>query len=191
MRIAITGPGGSGKTTLASELARVAGLRHIEIDALNHGPDWTTVPPELLRARVDAATAGDGWVTDSTYHSILGSLVADRADLVVWLDLPVAIVMRRLVQRSYIRRRDRVELWHGNVEPGWSTQVRGLIWPSFRAALRNRRTFPPRFADHPGLHRLRSDAEVRAFVQSIQATASMSGSSNGSDLQKTPPFAET
>jgi len=191
MRIAITGPGGSGKTTLATELARVAGLRHVEIDALNHGPNWTTAEPEVLRARVDAATVGDGWVTDSTYHSILGSLVPDRADLVVWLDLPVPLVMWRLVRRSYVRRRDRVELWHGNLEPGWWAQWRGLIWPSFRAALRNRRTFPARYADHPGLRRLRSDAEVAAFVQSIQATESMSGSSKGSDFQKTPPLTET
>jgi adenylate kinase family enzyme len=191
MRIAITGPGGSGKTSLAAALARVAGLRHVEIDALNHGPDWTSAAPEVLRERVDAATAGDGWVTDSTYHSILGSLVPDRADLVVWLDLPVPLVMWRLVRRSRVRRRDRVELWHGNLEPGWWTQLRGLIWPSFRAAFSNRREFPRRYADHPGLRRLRSDAEVDAFVQSIQATDSTSGSSNGSERQKTPPFVET
>jgi hypothetical protein len=191
MRIAITGPGGSGKTTLAAELARVAGLRHVEIDALNHGPNWSVAPPEVLRRRVDDATAGDGWVTDATYHSILGSLVTDRADLVVWLDLPVRLVMWRLVRRSYVRRRDRVELWHGNVEPGWWQQLRGLIWPSFRAGFRNRRTFPARLSGRPNVRRVCSDADVCALVQSIQATASMSGSSNGSDLQKTPPFAET
>ena len=33
--------------------------------------------------------------------------------------------------------------------------------------------------------------EVEAFVQSIQATESMSGSSNGSERQNTPPLAET
>lgn len=33
--------------------------------------------------------------------------------------------------------------------------------------------------------------KVRAFVQSIQATAKMSGSSNGSERQNTPPLAET
>ena len=43
----------------------------------------------MLRERVGAATEGDGWVTDSTYRSMLGDLVYERADTFVWLDLPV------------------------------------------------------------------------------------------------------
>ena len=38
---------------------------------------------------------------------------------------------------------------------------------------------------------LRSTDEVERWLQSIQATESMSGSSNGSERQKTPPFVET
>ena len=81
----------------------------------------------------------------------------------------------------------------GTVEDGWLNQIRWLFWPAFKRAFENRRHLPERFARHPQLqvHRLRSDAEVEAFVQSIQATESMSGSSNGSERQKTPPLAET
>jgi len=74
MRIAITGPSGSGKTTLAAELARTLGIRHVEIDALHHGPNWESCGVEVLAERVTAATEGDGWVTDSTYHTMLGDL---------------------------------------------------------------------------------------------------------------------
>jgi adenylate kinase family enzyme len=190
MRIAITGPSGSGKTTLAAELARVRGLRHVEIDALHHGPNWESCGADVLRERVIAATEGDDWVTDSTYHSMLGSLVPDRADVVVWLDLPVPLVMWRLLKRTHVRNRDKTELWNGNVEPGWRESLGFLIWPAFRRAFANRRDFPKRFARRNVL-RLRSDAEVRAFVQSIQATRVTSGSSNGSERQKTPPFNDT
>jgi adenylate kinase family enzyme len=191
MRIAITGPSGSGKTTLAAELALVAGLRHVEIDALHHGPNWDSCGVEVLRERVAAATEGDGWVADSTYRGMLGDFVSHRADVLVWLDLPVPLVMWRLLWRTHVRRRDRVELWNGNVEPGWRESVPLLIWPAFRRAFENRREFPSRYADHPAVRRLRTDAEVRRFVQSIQATATTSGSSNGSERQKTPPSAET
>ena len=190
MRIAITGPGGSGKTSLAAELARSAGLRHVEIDALHHGPNWESCGPDVLRERVLAATEEDGWVTDSTYHSMLGNLVSERADVLVWLDLPVPLVLWRLIRRTHVRSRDKVELWNGNVEPGWRETTRYLIWPSLKAAFANRREFPQRYG-HLDVRRLRSEAEVRAFVHSIQETATTSGNSNASPRQKTPPLAET
>jgi hypothetical protein len=137
-----------------------------------------------------AATEGDGWVTDSTYHHMLGNLVVERAETLVWLDLPIPRVMWRLLRRTHVRIRDRVVLWNGNVESGWRDAVRYLVWPALKRAFENRREFPTRYA---GVHmvRLRSDEEVRAFVQSIQATAPMSASSNGSERQNTPPLTET
>jgi len=191
VRIAITGPSGSGKTTLANELAHTLGLRMIEIDALHHGPNWQSCGAEVLRERVSAATGGDDWVADSTYHRMLGDLITDRADTIVWLDLPLPLVLWRLVRRTHVRGKHKVELWNGNFEPGWRQSTRWLIWPAVKAAFRNRREFPARFARYEDVRRLRSDADVRAFVQSIQATASTSGSSNGSERQKTPPLAET
>ncbi len=137
-----------------------------------------------------AAIEGDGWVTDSLYHHMLGSLVSDRAETIVWLDLPVPIVMWRLLRRSHVRKRDGIVLWNGNVEPGWNDLRRSLIWPALRRAFENRRAFPEYFA-HCQVHRLRSDSEVRAFLQSIQATATMSLSSSPTARQKTPPLAET
>jgi hypothetical protein len=146
-----------------------------------------------LHARVSAATEGGDWISDGTYHTIIGDLVLERAETVVWLDLPVMLVIGRLVRRSWVRKRDDIVLWHGNREDRWINQIRWLIWPAFKRAFENRRDLPARLARHPQLqvHRLRSDADVEAFVQSIQATESMSGSSNGSDRQKTPPLAET
>lgn len=192
-RLVVIGPSGSGKTRLCARLAELLHARHVEIDALWHGPNWESCGPEELRRRVSAATEGDDWISDGTYHTIIGDLVLDGAETVVWLDLPVALVMWRLVRRSWVRKRDQVVLWHGNREERWLNQVRWLIWPAFKRAFENRRRLPAHLARHPQLqvHRLRSDAEVEAFVQSIQATESMSGSSNGSERQKTPPLAET
>jgi adenylate kinase family enzyme len=135
---------------------------------------------------VSAATEGDGWITDSTYHRMLGDLVSSRADLIVWLDLPIPLVMWRLLRRTCVRNRDKVELW----EPGFRESMRYLIWPALKRAFANRRDFQQSYA-HLRVSRLRSDAEVRTFVQSIQATATMSGSSKASPRQNTPPLADT
>ncbi len=137
-----------------------------------------------------AATEADGWVTDSTYHRMLGEFVEQRAEVIVWLDLPIHLVMWRLLRRTHVRNRDKVILWNGNIEPGWRKSWGYLIWPAVKTAFKNRREFPSRFA---GVHvyHLRSDRAVRSFVQSIQATASTSGSSSVSARQNTPPVTET
>jgi hypothetical protein len=115
-----------------------------------------------------AATAGDGWVTDSTYRSMLGDLVVEQADLLVWLDLPVPLVMWRLVRRTFVRIRRRVVLWNDNVEEGWRDAWRYLLWPALRTAFENRRTLPARY---PHIVRLRSDAEVAEFVAMVAVRA--------------------
>jgi hypothetical protein len=121
---------------------------------------------------------------------MLGDLVSNRTDLLVWLDLPIPLVLWRLLRRTHVRNRDQIELWNGNVEPGWRASTRYLIWPALRVAFTNRREFPKRYA-HLRLQRLRSDGDVRQFVQSIQASPVISGSSNGSERQKTPPSSDT
>lgn len=163
------GPSGSGKTWVSERLARTLGLRHVEIDALYHGPNWESCTLDVLRERVAEATEGDGWVSDGTYHQLIGELVLERAQTVVWLDLPVRLLMWRLVRRSYVRKRDDVELWHGNREAPWAEQIRYLFRPAFKRAFENRRNLPALFARHPHLevHRLRSDRAVRAFVESL------------------------
>ena len=166
MRIAITGPSGSGKTTLAAEFARTLGIRLVEIDALHHGPNWESCGVDVLRERVLAATDGDGWVTDSTYHTMLGDLVSSRADVLVWLDLPIPLVMWRLLRRTHVRIRDEIELWNGNLEPGWRVSLRTLIWPALQRAFADRRDFPRIYARRE-MRRLRSDEDVREFVQML------------------------
>ncbi len=148
----------------------------------------------MLRERVGAATEGDGWVTDSTYRSMLGDLVYERADTFVWLDLPTALVMWRLLRRSHVRETATASSsGTATSSPAGASRSRWLIWPAFKRCFQNRREYPTRLKRYPNLdvRRLRSDAEVRAFVQSIQATATMSGSSGSSDRQKMPPLAET
>lgn len=86
----------------------------MEIDGLFHGQDWT--PRPSFQEDVHRFTAGPAWVTEWQYGSVRARL-AERADLLVWLDLPKSVVMRQVVRRTLVRRLRRQHLWNGNVEP--------------------------------------------------------------------------
>ena len=190
--------GGScvGKTTVAKRLAAALGVPHVELDALHHDSGWQEAPAEVLQARVRAAldAAPDGWVVDGNYRAKLGSVVLGRADTAVHLEPAFLVTFGRALRRTIGRTITREELWNGNRE-----QIRFLFtrywipWWVLRNHHRYTGEIAERVAEHPHLDvvHLHSANEVEAFLQSIQATESMSGSSNGSERQKTPPLAET
>jgi adenylate kinase family enzyme len=113
--VVVVGTTGSGKTTLAGELARRLSLLHVELDALHWGPNWTEAPLELFRERVEVATEAPRWVVDGNY-SKLRNLVWRRAELLVWLDYALPVVMGRLIRRTVRRCATQEQLWSGNRE---------------------------------------------------------------------------
>jgi adenylate kinase family enzyme len=168
-RINVKGTSGSGKTTFARELARRLDLPYVELDALHHGPNWSEPTDEEFRARVRAAmdAAPAGWVIDGNYETKLGDTVLAEADLIVWLDLPLWLKLRRIWRRTKHRIRDDVELWSGNRE-SWRNALWGwdsLFWWMVRAHARQRREWPRRFAGDPRLVRLRSVEEARRWLR--------------------------
>jgi hypothetical protein len=157
-RIVVRGDSGAGKTTFAAAVAGHLGVSHIELDALNHGPLWTQASAPELRAKVeDAISTSDGWVVDGNYDSRLGRLLLDRADLILWLDLRLAVKLSRVFRRSVRRIRRAEELWSGNRET-W----RGAFWGRESLFMW---TIRSHFRHRPVL-RLRSRAEVAGFLAS-------------------------
>jgi adenylate kinase family enzyme len=195
-RVAVIGGSCTGKTTTSRELAAILGVPHIELDALHHDAGWQEAPSEVLWTRVEAAleAAPDGWVADGNYHGKIGTLVVERADTVVFLDLPRWVALRRVLSRTTRRIISREELWNGNRESlRLALSRESIIWWVITQHGSYEEKWLPRLAQFPELDlvRLRSPREVREWLQSIQATESMSGSSKGSERQKTPPLAET
>ena len=113
-RVAVAGVSGSGKSTLSRRIAEILDVPYIEIDGLFHGPSWTP-RPEFM-ADVEAFTSAPGWVTEWQYDSAR-PVLAERADLLVWLDPPYPMVLQRVVRRTLRRRLRREVLWNGNQEP--------------------------------------------------------------------------
>ena len=168
-KIAVTASAsGSGKSTTGRALAKRLGVPFVELDALVHGPNWTETPDDELRRILEPVLAGEGWVIDGGYRRKIGDLVLERADVVVWIDLPIRVWFPRLIRRTVRRVRRNEELWNGNHE-SLRDAIGGrdaLIPYAVRAHFSRRRRYPVELARFPVV-RLRSQAAVDAFVRGV------------------------
>jgi adenylate kinase family enzyme len=176
--VAVVGTSGSGKTTLAQRLAQRLGVPHVELDALNWGPNWTPVPQEEFRIAASRALAGDAWITDGNYQAVR-ELVWSRADTVVWLDYALAVVMVRVTWRTIKRSVTRTELWSGNRERFFQAFFGrdSIIWWAFSTYGRRKREYPILFSrpEHAHLRvvRLPSPRAARLWIETLAAVSKL------------------
>ncbi len=173
-RIVIIGRTGSGKTTLARELAAALGVPHVELDSLYFGPNFSTVPLSVLRERTSAAIAGDRWVTDGN-KSAVRDLVWPRADTIIWLDYSFAVSIWRLGRRA---------LWRSSVLQAQAAKTGGKtglpkqylkgakgVLTALRSHMGQRREYPRLFArpenQHLAVVRLRSPGATRRWLARV------------------------
>ena len=170
-RVQVEGVSGSGKSTTGRALADRLGVPYVELDALHHGAGWVEATADELQAKVRPIVAEDGWVIDGSYRAKLGTMVIERADTVVWLDLPIRVWLPRLASRTLRRMVTGEELWNGNRERFRNLFERPNIFEwAFRKHFERRRSFPAAVAAHPNatLVRLRSPPDVREFLARVE-----------------------
>lgn len=168
-RVVVIGTTGSGKSRLAERLAERTGLRVIELDSLYWGRDWQGAPVELFRHRVERETRNDGWIVVGNYAQVR-DLVWRPADTLVWLDLPLPLVMWRLVRRTVQRVTTREELWSTGNRETWRNAFFSrqsiLLW-ALKTHRRNRERFALEctfLAKEKKVVRLQNAREVEHFV---------------------------
>lgn len=177
MRISIYGNSGSGKSTLARRLATELDLINVELDAINWLPGWVdlvhTDRPEFQR-RVQAALAGDRWVSDGNYSAVR-PWICDRATDAIWLDFSQTLTFWRVVRRSFSRTLSRQEHWPGtgNRETfsRWADPMHPirLVWQHYH---RKRGQIAEIFANpangHLRFHHLRHPREVETLITQLR-----------------------
>lgn len=161
-RILVAGGSGSGKSTLRRAVSDALGMPTVELDSMYHGPGWIPIPTFV--ADVERFAAGPEWVVEWQYRAVK-PMLAERADLLVWLDHDRWTVLWRVTRRTVMRRLRRQELWNGNLEPP--------LWTIFtdrdhiiRWSWRTWRTAGVEVVglDGPPVVRLRGQREVNAWL---------------------------
>ena len=176
----MVGNSGSGKTLLAQRLASVLQVRLVELDAIHHLRDWEPIEPDVFIAEVGEVAGGDSWVIDGNYRTVVvDGPVWQRADTVVWLDLPRRTVMRQVVARTLRRTIRREVLWNGNREP-WRNLY---AWDPYKSIIRwawtQHGTYQERFTSamaspsfsHITFIRLTSHGQAERWLRGLTAEA--------------------
>ena len=167
-RIVVVGATASGKTTLAKKLSHHLRVPHIELDALHIDPHWSPAPVAVFRQRILEAMKADAWIMDGGYPQVY-DLYWSQAEMLLWLDYPLSIVVSRVLKRSFRRIITKEELWNGNREGLHQFFSRGssLLW-ALRTYWRDRRVYPVLLCQPEHAHlqvvRLRSPGAARKWL---------------------------
>jgi adenylate kinase family enzyme len=169
-RVVVVGGPGSGKSFVAAQLANVLGVAHVELDALWWGPRWKPTGPNRLRDDVSDVLALDCWIVDGNYIDEVADLMWRRADVIVWLDPPRRVAVRRAVRRSVRRVLSAEELWNGNRESLAVLSPRSITtlirrWPSYSERIAE--TLVDLEIPVERVVRLHSDAEQEQWLEHL------------------------
>jgi len=152
-RICIMGPSNSGKSTLATAIARTRGVDAIHLDQLYHLPhtDWVPQAPEKFEALHDAAIDGARWVIEGNYSRLLSRRL-ERATGFILLDISTPVSLYRYVRRCWFERNR-----HGALEGGRDSVKWQMIRHIAVTTRANRSRFRHMFGDIP-LPKVRLDS---------------------------------
>ncbi len=180
-RIHVLGNTSAGKSTLGARLACALDVPFVELDALNWEPGWvglTATHPAEFERRIRTATAGDGWVVAGSYMTVAQRIFWPQLETVIWLDLPLPLLVGRVLLRSWRRWRTKELLWGTNYERFWPQL---LVWRTQDSLIgwavtqhrRKRRAMLAYMVDPRWMHirfmRLTSTAEVTSFTRAIES----------------------
>lgn len=147
-------------------------IKHIELDALHWGPNWSEAPIDEFRQRVAEYLSGDYWVVDGNYGKVR-DIIWSRADTVVWLDYSLPVIVRQLIWRSLSRVAKQEELWAGNRESllvSFFSKDSVLLW-ALQTYKRRKRDYPQLFAlpqnSHLSIVQLRTPKESRFMLTQL------------------------
>ena len=134
--------------------------------------EWTPAPRRQAVDALASAVARERWIIDGNFLFEEGDGRFDRADTVVFLDLPRRVCVRRVLSRRIRDRgRSRPDLPKGALE-GFDLDLLRWIW-RYPSVTRPRvLRLLGRLPEGVSLHHLRTPAEVRAFLESSHSTSS-------------------
>ena len=181
-RVWVVGSCGTGKTTVARRIARALGTSSAHVDDYIWLPGWRLRDRGEMLTLVERRLSGADWVMEGNLRPSAERLwaIADRADFIVWLDLPFRVTFWRLVRRSFRRAAFREECCNGNRETFRHAFLssNSILLYAFQTRRLRSTIYPDLLSYRPHI-RLRTVAQVEGWLTALEIERSQS-TPNGS-----------
>ena len=103
-KIIITGTTCTGKTTLGKKIFKEFNIPQIDLDDIHFLPNWIEKENDVFVNDVNLEIEKhQKWIVTGSYQSLLKDTVWQKASLIVWLDYPLNLILRRYFIRTYRR----------------------------------------------------------------------------------------
>ena len=99
-RIAIIGPPGAGKTTLARELNRIHNIKVYHLDRIFWERGWKWKHREIKKDILNKFVGEKQWIIEGSYLKCSEPLL-EAADTIIFLDMPPLLCLYRLLERHH------------------------------------------------------------------------------------------
>jgi len=170
-KILIIGTSGCGKTTLGKMLSKRFHLPHIDLDEIHWLPDWIERDKEDFREQVKKVLQENSeWILSGNYSRV-ADLTWPSADLIIWLDYPLATLLYRVIKRTIQNVALRRKCCNGNQEtlPGLFSRKSIAWWvlSTYRRRKRTYRTFFEKENNPEKCVRICSNKELKHFLATL------------------------
>lgn len=162
-RVMILGQPGSGKSTLAQKLGQRSGLPVFHIDKIHWSAGWVERPRDEKTRLCLEVHARPAWIFEGG-HSATWPDRLSRADTIIWLDVPLALRLWRVVRRSLIYwGRSRPDMPDGCPEQ-FSLEFYRFIWRTRHSSRCAMQRLIDNAPAEKHIYILRNLREVEAFL---------------------------
>lgn len=163
-KIIVIGTSCSGKSSLGRALSKKFDIPWYDFDDLHWLPGWEPRPEEDFLADVAEIASGDQWIFTGNYKSTW-PYTWEKADLIIWLDLPLWRLLWRGLRRGLRHIRNNEPLCNGNYDSYrrlFLSRHSIFKW-ILRGYWKNRRRYRLLIQSTPKLVRFTTEAQVARF----------------------------
>ena len=102
---------------MGQNLSKELNIHHQDLDEMHWLPGWKSQPKEVLGQMIqDEIISLPEWIVTGNYTTAGRDSIWKDAQTIIWLDYRLPMILKRYVQRTYRRIRDKEEVCNGNVE---------------------------------------------------------------------------